>query len=145
MECELCGRNAVRKAVVEEALLNVCSDCVRYGTEVREVEKPVKEKPVSLEDVSLDPSFATIIKSRRESLGFDREELAKKIGEKVSVISRVEKGMHPTVHLTKKLEKALKIKLLGYEFREQRLVASKTGELTLGDVAEVRVRKKRTA
>ena len=143
MECELCGRNAAKKAVVEEALLNVCSDCVRYGVEVREGEKPVKEKAVPLEDVSLDPSFATIIRTRREALGLNRDELAKKMGEKSSVISRVEKGMHPTVHLTKKLEKALKIKLLGYEFREQKIKVSETGELTLGDVAEVRIRRKK--
>ena len=143
MECELCGRNAVRKAIVEETLLNVCSDCVRYGTEVKEVEKPVKEKPISLEDVSLDPSFATIVRAKREALNLGRDQLAEKIGEKASVISRVERGMHPTVHLTKKLEKALKIKLLGYEFKEQRLKVTKAGELTLGDVATVKIKQKR--
>ena len=143
MECELCGRNAVRKAIVEEALLNVCNECIRYGTEVKEVEKPVKEKPVPLDDISLDPSFSMIIKAKREALGLARDELAKKIGEKSSVIQRVEKGMHPTVRLTKKLEKALKIKLLGYEFKEQRLKVTKAGELTLGDVAEVRITRKK--
>lgn len=144
MECEICGRSAKAKAVVEEALLNVCSECIRYGSEVRIVEKPVKEEPMPLEDVSLDPSFATIIKTKRESMGLDRDQLAEKLGEKSSVIARVEKGMHPTIYLAKKLEKSLKIKLLGYEFRPQEIKVSKTGELTLGDIATVKVRKKPT-
>ena len=142
-ECELCGRNAVKKALVEEALLKVCNECVRYGTEVREVERPVKEKVIPLEDISLDPSFSTIIKAKRESLSLSRDQLAEKLGEKAAVIARVEKGMHPTVQLTKKLERALKIKLLGYEFKEQAIKVTKTGELTLGDVAEVRIRRKK--
>jgi len=51
----------------------------------------------------------------RKKLGMSIEELGKRINEKASVLERVEKGMRPTDALARKLEKALKIKLLDFE------------------------------
>lgn len=118
MECELCGRNATAKAEVEGALLDVCDSCARLGRRVdippaqlNTPEKRQKEIGVS----SINPDFAAMTKNARSKSGMNLEDLGKRINEKSSVLERVEKGMRPTDALARKLEKALKIKLLGFE------------------------------
>jgi len=142
MECEICGKVATKKALVEETLLNVCSACLRFGKEVQEEIKPQKSV-YPLQELSLDPSFATIIKSKREAMQLSREQLAGLIKEKSSVIERIEHGMRPTKDVAKKLEHALRVKLLGYEIKEEKLQKTKHADVTLGDIASVRVRKKK--
>ncbi len=116
MECELCGRRATAKAEVEGALLDVCETCARMG---RRISAPMidmperKQKEISVS--SINPNFATIIKNTRTKAGLSLEGLGKNINEKASVLERVERGMRPTDALARKLEKALKIKLLGFE------------------------------
>lgn len=117
MECELCGRaNASTKAEVEGTLLTVCNSCAHLG---RRIESPVVElkdkKPLGIRTSDINPNFAQLVKNTRKKLNINLEELGKKINEKSSVLERVEKGMRPTDSLAGKLEKALKIKLLGYE------------------------------
>ncbi len=112
----MCGRVAekLEKTSIEDAVLNVCENCASYGRRIFEGKKEWKEKP--LEVVSLNPSFASIIKLKREALGLSREELARKINEKLSYLERIENGKtRPEQGTTKKLEKTLKIRLLGYE------------------------------
>lgn len=117
MECELCGRHATAKAEVEGALLDVCETCARLGrrvsAQVRMDMPERKQKGIAVS--SINPDFAVMIKSGRAKLGMNLEELGKKINEKASVLDRAEKGMRPTDALARKLEKALKIKLLGFE------------------------------
>ena len=116
MECELCGRHATAKAEVEGALLDVCETCARLG---RRMNAPTLDMPErkqrGLNVSSINPSFASIIKNARTKSGLNLEQLGQKINEKSSVLERVEKGMRPTDALARKLEKALKIKLLGYQ------------------------------
>ncbi|HLC77305.1 MAG TPA: multiprotein-bridging factor 1 family protein [archaeon] len=116
MECELCGRNAqLTKAEIEGTILSVCDSCLRLGRQVEfTVEMPTKTKR-EIGTSSINPDFASMIKKARSSQNFSIDQLASKISEKVSVLDRVEKGMRPTDMLAKKLEKALKIKLLGFE------------------------------
>ena len=91
------------------------------------------------------------IREARERLGFTRELLARLVGEKESVIRRIEEGtLEPTVELARKLEKVLKIKLLvpasevvedlELEYESER---PELEELTLGDIVEIRERKKK--
>ena len=143
MECEICGKAASKKAMIEEALLNVCSACAKLGSEVKqEAPKPVK-RTYPLEELSIDPSFAVIIKAKREATGLSRGQLAQQIKERSSVIERIERGMRPTSDVAKKLEHALKIKILGYEAAAAKLPKIKDIGITLGDIAEVRVRKRK--
>ena len=91
---------------------------------------------------AINPDFAAIIKEARETRKLTREQLAKRINEKVSVIERVEKGMRPDERLRKKLENALNIDM-SYEEEKVRLAPQKSEEYTLGDAAQIRVRKKK--
>ncbi len=144
VECEICGRTATKKAIIEEALLNVCGKCLQLGKEINEETLTKPLKPVyPIQELTLDPSFAIIIKSKREALGFSRDQLASLIKEKSSVIERIEHGMRPTKDVAKKLEHALKVKILGYKINEGKLQKTKETSITLGDVAELKVRKRK--
>lgn len=117
MDCELCGRaDAKASAEVEGTRLTVCESCARLGRRLDPIKVEMKGKrPEGVNVSSINPNFASILRNARKNLGISLEDLGKRINEKASVIERVEKGMRPTDALAKKLEKALKIKLLGYE------------------------------
>ena len=69
------------------------------------------------------------------------DDLGKKINERVSVITRIETGkMTPDVKLTKKLEKALNIKLLEKvnNVDLNQFISSSSGERTLGNVMKIK-------
>ena len=75
-------------------------------------QEPVRPRTPSRTPQIREPSyevsedFNTIIRVAREKKGWSREELAKKIYEKVSVINRIESGkMVPDIKLARKLEK----------------------------------------
>ena len=116
MDCELCGRHAeLVKAEVEGITLSVCNNCAQFGRRL-EVTAEIKEKrPLTIDVSSINPNFAKIIRNARTAQKLTLENLATKINEKSSVLDRVEKGMRPTDSLARKLEKTLKIKLLGFE------------------------------
>ena len=90
--------------------------------------------------------YSTVIRQARERMGLTQSDLAKMIGEKESIIRRLESGrMSPTLDLARKLEKALKVKLI------ERVEASRgiyevprpaTFQLTLGDVAIIKERRR---
>lgn len=117
MECELCGRvNANTKAEVEGTLLTVCESCARLGRRIGVPVVELKEKkPSGIRISDINPNFATLVKNAHKKLNMSLEELGKKINEKTSVLERVEKGMRPTDPLARKLERALKVKILGFE------------------------------
>ena len=77
----------------------------------------------------------------REAKNWSREDLGKKINERVSVINRIESGkMTPDNKLTKKLEKALDIKLIENidEVDLNQFMSSSSGERTLGNVMKIK-------
>ena len=117
MECELCGRNAqLVKAEVEGTFLEVCPNCLKLGRpEIPAAVPTAARSPRDPSASEINPDFAKIVKAARAREGLNITQLADKIREKASVVERVEKGMRPTDMLARKLEKALKIKLLGYE------------------------------
>ncbi|MCD6370165.1 MAG: TIGR00270 family protein [Thermoplasmata archaeon] len=157
MICELCGRNVPRlkKVIIEGVILNVCDECAKFGKEIKgnEIPKDVKYLPPEVvrerlerkrrkrkdyleeEEVLID-DYSRVIREARERMGLTQDELAKKILEKKTVISKIERGeMRPDEKLIKKLEKALNIKLKEkvsplYRKEEEK----KSGALTLGDL-----------
>lgn len=96
--------------------MNVCDSCARLGRRIDVPPTKMREKkPLELSVSSISPDFAGKVKAARSAAGLSLEELGKKIKEKASVLERVERGMRPTDGLARKLEKALKIKLLGFQ------------------------------
>ncbi|RLJ02202.1 MAG: TIGR00270 family protein [Candidatus Aenigmatarchaeota archaeon] len=142
MECEICGSSpARRRAEIEGVELIVCDECVSLGTEIKEpkvTQKGRKEVP-EIEE-SITPEYPSRIRIARESLGLTREELARRIHEKESVISRLESGsMMPPLSLARKLEKELRIILVLKEEKSEVHIPEKPKpRITIGDVVEVR-------
>lgn len=153
MICELCGKPIVgkpTKAWIEGAQLTVCHRCSRYGSVVKSTVQQVashqlpKRREVRLEseDKLLVSNYNTLIRQARENMSLTQADLARLIGEKESIIRRLESGrMTPTLELAKKLEKVLKVKLYEEVRQEQEIPKPQGFELTLGDVAVVRERR----
>lgn len=147
-ECETCGRNSnqLLRAVIEGSHVYVCNNCSKHGEVVEEV-KPIQrlttvKQTITISEPQINPNFAYIIKDAREKTKMTRKELAKKIKEKESVIERIERGNTPEERVAIKLEKTLAIKILGFEEQKVKLHQTRAQEITLGDVVEVRLKKK---
>lgn len=140
-DCELCGsRNATRKTKVEDAILTVCEDCVKFGQEIPTIELRSTNKAIpKLEGLeqAVKPNFHILVKNERAKRNLTQEELAKKLNEKSSLIKRIEDGWEPSIGAIKKLERFFKIKLT--EEVEEKQLEKKTSKsnLTIGDVIEV--------
>lgn len=127
---------------MEDTILEVCEDCLKYGELIET--KPIrmekfKEIPiVKEEEIVIIDNYGKKIIEAREKIKLAREEFAKKINEKESVIKRVEnEEMKPDDKLAEKIEKFLEIKLrVPYEIKKIETKPIK-GELTIGDVVEV--------
>lgn len=169
MRCEVCGRRIRGKpnqVIIEGAKMMVCEKCAKLGTPYYE---PAKQKitskknmptrPVTVrkfqartpkidESLELIDDYGVRVRQAREKLGLTHEDLGKKIGEKVSVLKKIETGkMVPDNLLAKKLEHALQIKLLvpaqSLETKTSKInvfTRPRRG-LTLGDVAQIKMRK----
>ena len=161
MECEICGKpvpehNPIR-AKIEGSVMVVCKECSKLGTIQKAPPKPkFRQQPKGKKQNTnrnrnysrrdepteeLVEDFAIEIRKARESRNWSREDLGKKINERVSVITRIETGkMTPDTKLTKKLEKALNIKLLEKinTVDLNQFVNSSSGERTLGNIMKIK-------
>ena len=164
MECEICGKpvpeNNPIRAKIEGSVMVVCKECSKLGTIQKAPPKPkyVKQNNKSKRQAPTrnrnrnysrndEPSeeliedFSFEVRKAREAKDWSREELGKRINERVSVISRIETGkMTPDTKLTKKLEKALNIKLLEKvdNIDLNQFISSSSGERTLGNVMKIK-------
>lgn len=161
MECEICG-NPVNKhnpirAKIEGSVMVVCSECAKLGKIQKAQSKPKftqrkKNKPSTPSKTQkyskkdepteeLIEGFEDKIRNARETKNWSREDLGRKINEKVSVISKIEAGkMIPDNKVTQKLEKTLNIKLLekvGNLDLEQ-YMSSSSDERTLGNIMKIK-------
>jgi len=164
MQCEVCGRKIIGKqykAIIEGAIMLVCSECSHYGSRSWEAETAPKPKPlrapvpkprlvsppvpsvqktVQEDALELVEDYPKRIRQAREKLGLTHEDLGRKINEKVSLLKKIETGkMTPTQSLAEKLQHVLKIKLLAptteVKVPQKILTAAKTKqEFTLGDL-----------
>lgn len=145
MECEICGKPAAVKALIEDSILHVCAGCAAFGKPVA-APPPIPKKSVPLEMPPapvLSPGSALVVRKARERRGLTREQLAGLLREKASVIERIERGMRPDERLARKLEHVLAIKLFGPEEAPSRLAPENQPDVTLGDIANVSVKKRR--
>ena len=161
MECEICGKpvpeNNPIRAKIEGSLMVVCKECSKLGTVQKAPPKPkyVKQnkgkKPANTRKRNYsrndEPSeeliedFSFEVRKAREAKDWSREDLGRKINERVSVITRIETGkMTPDTKLTKKLEKALNIKLLEKvdNVDLNQFINSSSGERTLGNIMKIK-------
>ncbi len=166
MECEICGspiKGSPKYILVGGAKLAVCSKCARHGTIIRKEErvesyqrKPqrptlpplyviarrTRRRPVireNEEEYEIVEGYGEIIRKARESRGLSIEELASMVGEKASLISKIEREkIVPTISLAKKLEHLLQIKLISLQDEVYPKVESSKGKftLTIADIVE---------
>ena len=104
MQCDMCGSEGkLYKAIIEGAELNVCQECSKFGKVISVIkqETAVKKKVAKAKEVKepeqeimqlIVEDFAEKIKKKRESLGLKQKEFAKKIGEKESLVQKIESG-----------------------------------------------------
>jgi putative transcription factor len=159
MNCEICGKKIQGKPTqisIEHSVLTVCLECSRFGVQVDKktaakmemsvprlgVRRPIPAQPQrkdQLGEFVLVEGFGSVIRKARESISMTREDFAKKLGEKDSVIRRVESGeMYPTAELMGKIERLLKIRLKATVDTSVKGSAPSPSNLTLGDVAILR-------
>ncbi len=144
--------------------MTVCSKCAKLGSTFWE-EKPKprakaaaksaarplprfptrKAPSTSLtEALELVGDYSSRIRKTRESLALSHEDLGRKIGEKVSVLRKIESGkMVPDHGVAEKLEHALKVKLLvpPSQPKAPLTIPSYPREITLGEMIKVKERK----
>ena len=161
MECEICGKevpehNPIR-AKIEGSVMVVCKECSKLGTIQKAPPKPkfrkqsnskksnnTRNRSYSRNDEpteELIEDYEIAIRNAREARDWSREDLGKKINERVSVITRIETGkMTPDIKLTKKLEKTLNIKLLEKvnNVDLNQFINTSSGERTLGNVMKIK-------
>ncbi|SDA71350.1 multiprotein bridging factor aMBF1 [Methanobrevibacter millerae] len=159
MECEICGKPVSEtnptRAKIEGSVMVVCKDCAKLGTIQKAPPKPkfqqnkkgrkqTQPRRTYRNDEPKDElieDYNVAVRRAREAKNWSREDLGKKINERVSVINRIESGkMTPDNKLTKKLEKALDIKLIENidEVDLNQFMSSSSGERTLGNVMKIK-------
>jgi putative transcription factor len=144
MGCEICGKETILfRTRIENSILNVCGECSKFGrvlNEIRDAEEIKKIKLIKEESIEvIREDYANVIKKARESKGLKQEEVARKIGEKESVVHKLEAGSaEPSIELARKLERFFNIKLIE-EYKDVKAGSSKAEVLTLGDLMKRKV------
>jgi len=164
MECEVCGRiifGSPRNVTIDGARLTVCSECATLSSSspksekrTRPLTKPlIKRSSPGLrprpsetgQEMELVQDYSRMIRRAREKLGISQKDFGRMISERASFLQKIETGKTvPDQTLTKKLESALKIKLLVPQSSptvSKELLVQKPYEATLGDVAYFRKKK----
>ena len=146
MKCDMCGSvGKLYKAIIEDAELNVCHECSKFGKVIGVIEQKVSKPSVKAAseaekmDIIVD-DYAEKIRKKRESLSLTQKEFAKKIREKESLIQKIESGhFEPSIGLAKKFSSFLKIKLIEeYEETHEPRSKTKPGSFTIGDFIKIK-------
>ena len=165
MICELCGKDITfcRKVTIEGVQLEVCSECAKFGVEAKK-EEPKEQGPRPMvarrlefrerrgkpKDVyesggkeELTDDYGVRIRNARSTRGMTLKDLAMKINERATVLSKVEAGqMTPDDKVVKKLEKELGIKLKEKVADVLAGKESKSASLSLADLIKMQKEKK---
>lgn len=149
MVCELCGKSAeLISAEIESVELAVCAGCAKHGTMRKKsvqqsyvYSSPGKELP----DVRIVPHFAYLIKTARERKNLNREDFARLLNEKESIVAKWEQGIvKPTIEAAQRLEQKLGVSLIEKEdagsVEQPKRKLDDT--LTLGDILMIKKREK---
>jgi len=167
MRCEVCGREIIGKphyVIIEGAKLVTCGECAKLGSgewspkpsvsspvvKIRAPRIPRRKATVKNidihEDVTVIENFGSLVRNARQKMGLSQEDLGRKIGEKTSVIKKIEvEKIVPHEKIARKLEHALGIKLL-VPVVEPEVPASlrpTRREVTLGEIVQLKGSKRR--
>ena len=144
----MCGNpGKLFKTIVEGTELSVCQECSSFGKVVvvielsaRPIAKAKSEEPETEVMELLVEDYAEKIRKKRESLGLNQDEFAKKLNEKESLIQKIESGhFEPSIGLAKKISRILQIKLVEeYEERHEKQPRPKVEGFTLGDFIKIK-------
>ena len=160
MICEMCGKNVtfLKKVTIEGVMLDVCSECAKFGIESKkETPKEQGPRPIiaqrlefrekrarprdvleRMEKEDIVEDYAQRIRIAREKLGLSQKELAMKINERVTILSKIESAqMRPDEKIIAKLQKELGIVL---KEKIPEVVAAKESaraSLTLADLIKM--------
>ncbi|AEF96367.1 multiprotein bridging factor aMBF1 [Methanotorris igneus] len=155
--CELCGKETTKlyKVRIEGAEMAVCKECAKFGvtpksysrlgvaktstsktTSTKKPKRPYRDLFDNLKTLVED--YGDIIREAREKKGLTIEELAKRVGIKVSTLHKIERNeLEPEEKYVKRLEKELGISL--YEEGDIDYSVSSGDEgLTLGDFIKIK-------
>lgn len=136
----MCGRTVpkTQRVMVDNAVLNLCDSCSKFGKLLDKkpepvtvkytspkpksyiparrpapVHKPARKPATNIDEIEVVPDYADIVKEAREKLAWTQEELALKILEKKNTVAKIERSeLMPSVKIARKLEKLLDIKLI---------------------------------
>jgi len=168
-DCEVCGKSEVstRRATTQGTTVEACKRCIeRMGmTELdrpKQLAKP-QSSPTKFKKKSggytglgrtgrdimiktekeLMTDFSKVIQHSRRKAGLEQKSLAAKIGERLNVIQRVERGIRPTDNIIKKLERELDIKLMVDRVADNSRTLTKKEDrpMTLADLLDEQLRK----
>lgn len=143
--CEVCGeREAKFSVIIEGATMNACAVCAKGAKILHKKPEEREEKGARIVETGrveedIVEGYGEIVKKARESLGLSRQELAKKLNESESYLEHIEKEkMRPTLKTAKKLEGALRVKLIEKtaEVIVEKTEKKKREDLTLEDFVE---------
>ena len=156
MRCEVCGRE-IRgppfRRVIESAKMMVCEQCASFGDEEWSQAKPRQppmERPArrsefeSLERVQLSANYGEMIREARQHANLTVEALAKKLGEKESVVKNLEREeLVPSEDIIRKVRNVLKINLLvPVEPTSVPKSSKPAGDRALGDMIKLKTSSK---
>ena len=143
----MCGSEGkLYKTIIEDAQLNVCHECSKFGKVTGIVEQKQANEITSKAEIQTEvmeiivEDYAEKIRKKRESLGLKQEEFAKKISEKESLVQKIESGhLEPSIGLAKKIGRFLKIKLTEeHEETHEKQATTKTDSFTIGDFIKIK-------
>ncbi len=146
-DCELCGRptETVYVLNIENVEMRTCARCAKGKKVIRmesyaepkkaKVQAITRPRHVSDEDKVLIEDYGIAVRRARERMHLPIKVLAEMLNEKEHLLVRVEEQKtKPTIDLTKKLEKALRIKLTEEAPEEGKVYTSRASEsATIGD------------
>jgi len=168
MQCEMCGAETDDPTTIqtEGTQLEVCSNCVEFGTVLHDEERkksktssdtgssssssgsggsttttpssggPPTHDPLD-EMGTLAPDYDQRVRNARENEGMKQEELADELNEKLSLIRKIERGeMRPSEDVRGKLESALGVSLTEEVGGEEWETDDSSGGYTVGDIIE---------
>lgn len=98
------------------------------------------------EDLTVVENFGLLVRQAREKMGLSHEDLGRRIGEKASVISKIEsEKMMPNEKLSAKLEHELRVRLLAPLLEPKMSLPSSepSKAVTLGEMIVLKNRNKR--
>jgi len=150
--CEMCGREGEMVRIsLEGSVMDVCQICSKHGKILGKV--PIK-KTIAVNKVVLPAleeveervvlDFGSQLNAAREKKGLKREDFARMLNERESLVERWERGeVNPRLSVAKKIGKLLQISLVEKvknSGEKLDLGKSKSGEMTLGDMIKIRKR-----